>query len=729
VSPGDRPALSVARYLRADEQVVPFRGRPELDELLTWCGADGRARVRLVTGDGGAGKTRLALRLCKDLAAQGWRSLWVHPGREAYAAEAVRKLGPGVLVVDYAETRDSLRSMLSEVVADGAASDVRVLLLARSPGEWWQRLAANSPEQVARLLIEPPVVLGPIQVEGGPAVLFDEALTAFADKLKVPRPRPDVPLTLADPMPVMLEVHAAALLAVLDQTQGIGAAPARSAAEVLDGLLGHESRYWAQSAAARGLELDVAVQRLAVAVGCLIGADSETAAAELMRRVPDLADSAERRGQVARWLHDLYPETLPADDGPVAWLGPLRPDPVAERLILTELGARPELVPGLFTGLSGDQAVHGLTVLARASVRAPSGIGLIRSALAADLEHLAAPALSVAMSTNLVLGDLLNEALGTQTVPAGVLRPAADAIPYPSFALAPVAATVLKMLADQSEDVGERAELLLKLVSRFAELGRWKQALAAAEEAVQIRRRQVEADRGTFRPALAQALNDQTSPLSILGRWEDARASAEEAVQIRRDLARDSPDTFLPELALSLNNLARCLNELGRPRRALAAADESEEIRRDLVKDRPDLLSSLAATLNNRSISLTALNRQEEALAAAEEATGIYRDLTQTRPDAFLSTYARTLNNLSNSLADQGRPQAALAAVAEATRIFRLLALIRPGGYRRALADSLHNQSLRLADLGRHNEAIASMAESTHIRQLLTQGGPDPPSP
>ena len=210
MSPGGRPALSVARYLRADEQVVPFRGRPELDELLAWCGADGRVRVRLVIGDGGAGKTRLALRLCKGLAAEGWRPLWVHPGREANAAEAIRSLGPCVLLVDYAETRDGLRSMLSEVVADAATPDVRVVLLARGPGEWWQRLIARSPEQVARLLVEPPVVLRPIQVEGGPVVLFDEALAAFANKLGVPRP--DVPLMLADPEPVVLEVHAAALL-------------------------------------------------------------------------------------------------------------------------------------------------------------------------------------------------------------------------------------------------------------------------------------------------------------------------------------------------------------------------------------------------------------------------------------------------------------------------------------------------------------------------------------
>lgn len=135
MSPGERPALSVARYLRAEEQVVPFRGRPELDELLAWCVTDGRVRVRLMTGDGGAGKTRLALRLCKELTANGWQPLWVYPGREAQAAEAVREHGqPCVLAVDYAETRDSLRSMLSEVIADASAPDVRILLLARGPG-------------------------------------------------------------------------------------------------------------------------------------------------------------------------------------------------------------------------------------------------------------------------------------------------------------------------------------------------------------------------------------------------------------------------------------------------------------------------------------------------------------------------------------------------------------------------------------------------------------------
>ena len=87
---GGGAGLPVARYLRPEEAVVPFRDRPELVGLLAWCTGGGRAGVRLVTGDGGAGKTRLALRLGEKLAATGWQPLWVPRGAEREAAGAVR---------------------------------------------------------------------------------------------------------------------------------------------------------------------------------------------------------------------------------------------------------------------------------------------------------------------------------------------------------------------------------------------------------------------------------------------------------------------------------------------------------------------------------------------------------------------------------------------------------------------------------------------------------------
>ena len=70
----------MARYLRPEEAVVGFRDRPELAELLEWCVTAGRVAARLVTGSAGAGKTRLALRLGEEMAANGWQPLWVPRG-------------------------------------------------------------------------------------------------------------------------------------------------------------------------------------------------------------------------------------------------------------------------------------------------------------------------------------------------------------------------------------------------------------------------------------------------------------------------------------------------------------------------------------------------------------------------------------------------------------------------------------------------------------------------
>jgi hypothetical protein len=165
---GELAGREVARYLRPEAEVVPFQPRPELAELLNWCTTGGHLSVRLLVGVGGTGKTRLALRLGQELSANGWRVSWVWRGHESEAVALVRDLGqPSLLLVDYAETRDSLGRLLADVAASTDGPDLRVLLLARGTGEWWQHLVANSDEAVARLLTVPPVTLGTISIEGG----------------------------------------------------------------------------------------------------------------------------------------------------------------------------------------------------------------------------------------------------------------------------------------------------------------------------------------------------------------------------------------------------------------------------------------------------------------------------------------------------------------------------------------------------------------------------------
>jgi tetratricopeptide (TPR) repeat protein len=59
------------------------------------------------------------------------------------------------------------------------------------------------------------------------------------------------------------------------------------------------------------------------------------------------------------------------------------------------------------------------------------------------------------------------------------------------------------------------------------------------------------------------------------GRREEALAAIEEAIAIRRGLAASRLDTFRPVLANSLNNLSLRLSDLGRREEALAAAKEA----------------------------------------------------------------------------------------------------------------------------------------------------------
>src|SRR6266568_2696763 len=76
---------------------------------------------------------------------RGWRCVRVSDHDGASALRAARWGWPGrvLLVVDYAETRIRLPQLLREVAAD--AGPVRLLLLARSAGEWWDRLSAGEP--------------------------------------------------------------------------------------------------------------------------------------------------------------------------------------------------------------------------------------------------------------------------------------------------------------------------------------------------------------------------------------------------------------------------------------------------------------------------------------------------------------------------------------------------------------------------------------------------------
>jgi hypothetical protein len=133
-----------AALLRAEFCVVPFTGRTrELGDIAGWVNNEANIALGLISGPGGRGKTRLAMEAAIQVAANGWSSGFVSPKTLTLLLEALPAGGHLLAVVDYAEDDPaSLIGALAAANQQAAAKPctIRILLLARNAGEWFQRL-------------------------------------------------------------------------------------------------------------------------------------------------------------------------------------------------------------------------------------------------------------------------------------------------------------------------------------------------------------------------------------------------------------------------------------------------------------------------------------------------------------------------------------------------------------------------------------------------------------
>ena len=128
------------------------------------------------------------------------------------------------------------------------------------------------------------------------------------------------------------------------------------------------------------------------------------------------------------------------------------------------------------------------------------------------------------------------------------------------------------------------------------------------------------------------ALNNLGTSYSEVGRRQDALAPAEEAVQLRRAQAAGNP-AYLPNLAMALNNLG------GSYRRGRAAGRTPSPRPRkpssstgSWPPSNPAYLPDLAGALGNLGGSYSEVGRPQEALAPAEEAAQLYREQAAGEP-------------------------------------------------------------------------------------------------
>ena len=726
---------SLVGLLRPERGVVPFIGREaELTALLAWCADPAAGTVRLLVGAGGVGKSRLAGRVAERLTGTGWVCSWVGEGLEAEAWE-VAKQGtsrPVLLLLDYAEARSGLPALLRSVCE--AERQVKLLLLARGVGEWWDVLA--SLEEPVRTLVERagPVALG---TDLGAALtsieLIDQAVPHFARALGVEYRPPDgvvVPHSVHGGVPVpVLVLHAAALLTLLGTADSTSTSSVQemevTVSGVLGALLGHERRFWASSRPESLAGIGASGCRGAVAMACLVAPVGLDEAEQSLRRVPEFADARVGvRRDAARWLHGLYP---PQED---RWWGSLAPDLVAEHLVCEVLGESGELAGAYLGGLGADAAESALTVLARAAEHHTAAPGILERGIQADPVGLAVPATRVAVATGGVLGQVLERVFERVDLPWDELVRLGEAIPDQTVTLAAMnVAVTQRILAQLPPEVpdGELAGHNMKAALALSQAGHPAEALAPAQRAAEIYRQLAEADPDRYQADLAASLNNRGRWLGDLGRQIDALRSTEQAVEIYRQLAEADSDRNLAGLAQSLNNLGAWFAALGRLNDALGSTAEAVEIRRRLAQTDPDprRLANLAQSLTNLGSWFAMLGRLNDAQSSTEQSVEIYRQLAEANPDRYLGDLAASLNNLGAWYAALELPDDALRTTEQAVKIRRRLAEANSDRFLGDLAGSLNNLGARLAELERTEEALPLIGEAVDVYRRLAEADPD----
>ncbi|WP_297909862.1 tetratricopeptide repeat protein, partial [uncultured Actinomyces sp.] len=700
------------QLIRARHNAVPYQQCDEIRQLREWAmmtadatapsqrGRSGDIAVAVVTGAGGSGKTRLAAQLCHDLSLIGWYAGFL-PSTTDVTDEELSALTAVttelLVVVDYAE--EARRGLVARVVRKLRArhSPTRIVLTARGAETWWEEFCEEA-EQDGTVLSNTLSlsIRGKQQVVADPwffGRMYRRAVQQFSDKLNKAVPTDvEVPEGLGD---TALDVVLRAWLAVCGDNDGAQEAmPTRE--ELYDKVLSIEFARWHKEPKLGDISRDQ-LRRAAATLSLLAPSQDEDAVDDVLSRLPEWSREHLLRSRFA----ELLVQSLLRDDG--AESVNLRPDPVAEHLILTVFGKKPELLdrvlpqdPAKVPGLDdpdaedwvvtralewGQQARNACVTLTRAASRDSEGARRLASRALRARPFLWWEALHVALAQGGPLAPALQALIESgATLPLDEID---DAIPVGHPALAGAALAATRRLATSAErSPEEQAHWANNLSIRLSDVGERNEALVAAREAEELYLGLAEDSPQVYASELAMSLNNLANRLSAVGERNEALEVAREAVELYRVLAEASPAAYTPDLAASLNNLANILSAVGERNEALEVAREAVELYRVLAEASPAAYTpDLAASLNNLANILSAVGERNEALEAAREAVELYRVLAEASPAAYTPDLAMSLNNLAIRLSAVGERNEALEAVREAVELYRVLAEASPAAY------------------------------------------------
>ena len=534
--------------------VVPFCSRPEYRELKEWAlgtskipGRKPDVSVAVLTGAGGAGKTRIAAQLCHDLEVLGWYTGFA-PAKSAmendeltYLAELTTEL---LIVVDYAE--ESRQEQLAALLRSlrGRRSPTRIVLTARGIDAWWEEFREELESdgiQLGQGLVKE------LEPRPDPVLLYHRAVRGFSKVINGVNP-PEVVIPEHVGGTALDIVLRAWLSVVIDSgmqdpqfepsvergARGARAAIPNARDSLYDRVLHLEFNRWRTFPGLQGISI-IHLRRIAATLSLLVPDTGQVD--DVLSRLLEWRDEHLRRSRVAELLSTTLLRS--AGDGGVS----LRPDPVAEHLILSVFGHELDQVDAVLPGdplevpgisepdaseatvtravMLGQQAQNLSQVITRAASQDRESATALAQHVLMACPHLWSSALEVA----LVQGGPFADAL-ERLIESGAELPFEEierAIPLGHGTLRGAALVALQRMDVSAErDPVRRARYLLKLANRLSGVGRSGEALEVAQEAVRLRRELVEVSPAAYTPDLAMSLNNLATILSEEGQYEEA---------------------------------------------------------------------------------------------------------------------------------------------------------------------------------------------------------------
>lgn len=618
--------------LRWSARIAPLTGRDtEMAALRAWAMSDKAVAGRFITGQGGAGKTRLAAELAQELRSKGWTAGFIALSHDNLPPTPVGKNGV-LLIADYPDEKpDEVRALLRALARPPAGVNIRLLLLTRDDPVRWVDEAAQAGASH---------LFGRQHLTPAPPLDEDAAWTVFATaraKLReagFPAPSPVNQSDFVDWLRrhelhrLALFVTALALHTVVAPDQPALTLTGR---EVVAALVARERRRLREISMTHGMA-ECGLERLSALAAVRGGLDEATC-----RRLAALdvglggeTGLMDRLGKAGM----LRGGRLPAPE----------PDMVAAALLAEVVAARHAVAPEwLWAALDGD----------------------VKEALA-RLDRLIWDAEFILKYAQPRLSGVLAQAVAGNPARAAAVEPFVREAVLPA-GLNAVSAAVNQTLADHENDPTKKYRWLIYLSVRLWALGDNTGALNASEAAVGLVEDLAANDPNRL-PDLATTLNNLGVQYDTAGRRDEALATSRRAVALWRRLAADDPLSFTGELAGSLTNLSNWCATSGDAPAALKTAQEAVACYRRAVRlDANRWEADLATALHNLTACLI-LNAADGAEAVTAEAIGIFRRLAAAEPSRHAAALGVSLSYSADLQMGAGAREAAIETLRDAIR-------------------------------------------------------------